>query len=173
VAARASFFAEGRVREIASNGKQACVELLSDGAHTCFQAGGCAGCTRGGCACVPGQSPAGGGRAQAGTVLLADNAIAARPGERVVLFATRGLRFSASGLIFFFPLIIFFAAWAFGYALFKGRDLFAFGFAVLVVCLYYLLYHFWEKRHIKKDAPLIWIERVLKNNEHFSSYNGE
>ena len=165
MAAAPSFFAEGYVLALCEPGargeNQARVELLSDGSCS-LSAGGCASCAckqGGGCGRL--FMPHVEGK-RAVPALLVENAIAARPGDRVVLCASRGIRLSASALLFLLPLLVFFAGYALGVALFGARDIPSFGAASLAVILYYLLYHHWEKRRTKKNAPLVWIERVIE-----------
>ena len=182
---RGAVFAEGRVRELVEEGKQAYVWLIPGS--------GCQGCSnegvhlrlpadavgnvprashdcRGACGRI--FAPA----ADRASVLLVDNPVAAQPGDRVLLASRPGYRLLASGVIFLFPLLIFFAAYAFGYALFSGnvdapasenidgRAIGVFGFAGAAVIVYYLIVYFWGKCRKRNTRP-IWIERVLSDNE--------
>jgi positive regulator of sigma E activity len=160
-----SVFGEGRVRDLAEDGRRAYVWLIpGDGCQGCSNGGAAAGASAGaprvehGCkgACGRLFAPASGRAA----VLLVENPVAAQPGQRVLLASRPGHRFLAIGVIFFFPLLVFFAAYALGTALFDGHELGAFGFAVAACAVYYLILYFLEKRRQKNTRP-VWIERVL------------
>jgi len=173
-----AFFAEGYVCELSEGGRMASVRLLAVGGDLPCGASlpesfaSCAGSTSttsfpASCTGSPRCSCAGGGcfilATEGGeTLVLAENPIAALPGQRVILDARRGLRLSASGLIFFLPLLIFFAAYASGSSLFNGHELAPFCFAAAAAVLYYLLLYFAEKRRTKTIAAHpIWIARVV------------
>jgi len=181
---RGAVFAEGRVRELVEEGKQAYVWLIPGS--------GCQGCSnegvhlrlpadavgnvprashdcRGACGRI--FAPA----ADRASVLLVDNPVAARPGDRVLLASRRGYSLLASGVIFFFPLVIFFAAYVLGHSLFSehvdapvsgnvdGRAIGVFGLAVAAVIIYYLIVYFLGRCRKKKTRP-VWIERVLSES---------
>ena len=160
-ARRGNAFAEGRVLALAEGGRLAYVRLVPEGS--------CRGCAHEGAARFPADAaPCGGcGRlfasARPEDVLLAENPLAARPGQRVLLSSRRGYRLLAGGLIFFFPLLVFFAAYALGAALFDGHASGAFGLACAAVIVYYSSLFFLEKRKQKNTRP-VWIERVLEDS---------